>query len=260
MSMTLTTTNSPLIPTSMDQAIRLAEMMSRGKLVPQHLQGSPGDCLMIIEQSQRWGMSPFAVAQSTSLVKGRLNFEGKLIAAALHTSGILKSRLDYKFDGKGDDLTCTVSATLIGETEPRTLSVVYKNVRTENIWWTKQPEQQLSYSAARNWARRFAPEVMLGVTSPEEFEEVAQVSHADIGGQIIEGTAEPAVQQPAKRTVRQFLDDLKSELDEAQDRASVFAIVSREDVQKAFGGLKGSALSELEEMTDEADKRFPVGE
>src|SRR5215472_7510485 len=52
-----------LVPTDMDQAIRLAKAMSDAKMLPKHLQGDVGTCLMIVEQAMRWGMSPFAVAQ-----------------------------------------------------------------------------------------------------------------------------------------------------------------------------------------------------
>ena len=46
-------------------------------------------------------MSPFAVAQSTSVIQGKLMFEGKLVSAAVQSSGILSSRLAYDFDGEG---------------------------------------------------------------------------------------------------------------------------------------------------------------
>jgi hypothetical protein len=190
---TVTQPGNPMMPRSMDQAMRLAELMCQGKLVPTHLQNSPGDCLLVIEQSMRWGMSPFAVAQATSVVKGRLNFEGKLVAAALNSSGALASRLDYKFSGTGEALKCEVSATLHGETEPRKLTVEYAKVKTTNEWWVKQPEQQLSYSAARNWGRRFAPEVMLGVYTPEEFDDAPQ----QFSGTTIDATAETVKSEPA---------------------------------------------------------------
>ena len=87
MNAVITTGNTALTPTSMESAIKLAEMMARGKLVPSHLHNSPGDCLMVIEASMRWQMSPFAVAQCTSVIQGKLMFEGKLVAAALNASG-----------------------------------------------------------------------------------------------------------------------------------------------------------------------------
>ena len=70
----------------MDEALRLAEFMARARTLPKHLQASPGDCLMVVEQAMRWGMSPFAVAQATSVISGKMMYEGKLVAAAVETS------------------------------------------------------------------------------------------------------------------------------------------------------------------------------
>jgi hypothetical protein len=154
----------------MESAIQLAEMMARGKLVPSHLHNSPGDCLMVIEASMRWQMSPFAVAQCTSVIQGKLMFEGKLVAAALNASGILSTRLDYDFSGDGAQRAVTVRATLKGETKAREVTVFLAEAKTSNGMWTKQPDQQLVYAGTRVWARRHAPEVMLGVYAPEEFD------------------------------------------------------------------------------------------
>lgn len=165
-----TTGNTALTPTSMESAIKLAEMMARGKLVPSHLHNSPGDCLMVIEASMRWQMSPFAVAQCTSVIQGKLMFEGKLVAAALNASGILSTRLDYDFSGEAAQRAVTVRGTLRGETKAREVTVYLSEAKTSNGLWTKQPDQQLVYAGTRVWARRHAPEVMLGVYAPEEFD------------------------------------------------------------------------------------------
>ncbi|HQT38914.1 MAG TPA: recombinase RecT [Acidocella sp.] len=149
--------------------MRFADMMAQAKLVPDHLRSSPGDCLLVIEQAIRWGMSPFAVAQCTSIVKGRLNFEGKLVAAAINSANVLAGRLHYDFLADSTP-GIIVSGTLRGETERRAVTVFLKDVRTTNDIWNKQPEQQLVYAGTRVWARRFVPEVMLGVYVPEEFD------------------------------------------------------------------------------------------
>lgn len=153
---------------SMDQIMRLAEMMSKASLVPAHLQQKPADCLLVCEQAARWGMSPFAVAQATSVIQGKLMYEGKLVSAVLNSSGALNGRIS--FDVAKDGSSCTASAVLRGESQPKTVTVKIAEVKTANPMWTKQPEQQLCYSAARVWARRHCPEVMLGVYTPEEFD------------------------------------------------------------------------------------------
>jgi hypothetical protein len=169
-AMVTTGGSNAMTPTSMDAAIKLAEMMARGKLVPAHLHNSPGDCLMVVEQALRWQMSPFAVAQCTSVIQGKLMFEGKLVAAALNASGVLSSRLDYEFSGANGQRAVTVRGTLRGETKPRDVTVFLQDAKTTNGMWVKQPDQQLVYAATRVWARRHAPEVMLGVYAPEEFD------------------------------------------------------------------------------------------
>lgn len=186
--MSLTVTGgSALVPHNMDAAIKLAEMMARARMVPAHLQGQVGDCLMVVEQAGRWGMSPFAVAQCTSVIQGRLMYEGKLVAAALHTSGALATRLSYDYSGEGASRVVRVSAVLAGETEPRFVDVRLADAKTTNKMWTTQPDQQLAYHGARVWARRYAPEVMLGVYAPEEME-TAPAAHS---GPTIEARAEP---------------------------------------------------------------------
>ena len=160
---------TPLMPSDMDQAIRLAKAMSSAKMLPKHLQDDIGTCLMIVEQAMRWGMSPFAVAQCTSSIGGKLMFEGKLVAAAVESSGTIEGHFDYAFSGEGDDRQVTVSARRKGETNDRQLTIKLRDVRTNNEHWKKQPDQMLVYSSTRNWARRYTPAVLLGVYSPEEF-------------------------------------------------------------------------------------------
>ncbi len=235
MSLTTTTTGAGLVPQSMDQAVRLAEMMAQGRLVPNHLQKSPGDCLMVIEQAMRWGMSPFAVAQSTSVIQGKLMFEGKLVAAALHSSGALSTRLNYEYTGEGDKRAVRVSATLAGETEPRFVDVRLADAKTTNGMWTKQPDQQLAYHGARVWARRYAPEVMLGVYAPEEMEP-APVAYP---GPTIEARAEPPA-TPEPDRIKDGADALAARFAAVATAQDYYAIFDDEKTAKQMVWLKAN--------------------
>ena len=157
-------TTSGLVPKSMDEALRLAEFMAKARTVPKHLQDSPGDCLMVVELAMRWGMSPFAVAQGTSVISGKLMLEGKMVAAAVETSGAIVGHIDYSYAGEGEARAITVSATRRGETNPRTVTVTLKEAKTNNEMWKRQPDQQLAYHGVRVWARRWTPSVILGST------------------------------------------------------------------------------------------------
>jgi RecT family len=157
-----------LLPSSLSGAMDLAKMMADSTLVPTALQKKPADCLLVIEQAMRWGMSPFAVAQCTSVIHGKLMFEGKLVAAVVNANGDLSERLNYSYSGEGQNRTIKVSGKVKSEPEPRCVDVTLKDVKTSNELWNKQPDQQLMYAGARIWARRHMPELMLGVYTPEE--------------------------------------------------------------------------------------------
>jgi len=276
-----TTGNTALTPTSMDSAMQLAEMMSRGKLVPSHLHNSPGDCLMVIEAAMRWQMSPFAVAQCTSVIQGKLMFEGKLVAAALNASGILSSRLDYDFSGKDAQRAVTVRATLKGETKPREVTVFLSEAKTSNGMWTKQPDQQLVYAGTRVWARRHAPEVMLGVYAPEEFDRADAFTGPTIESDtrdtlnaevplkaaaastprapVVRGPAEAPVERTDEQW-QKWLDKLRGALGVLYRRDEVVEIAGRKSIADATADGPPWVRREIASMLAEAYARFPEDE
>jgi len=194
MSLTTQSTGaSALVPRDMREAMELAKMMASTGFLARELQ-NPGGAIFVMEQAMRWSMSPFAVAMETSFIQGKPMFSGKIVAAAVVSSGAITGRLAYAYEGQGDNRTITVSGTVRGEAEPRTVTVRLGDARTQNKVWTSQPDQQLAYHGARVWARRHTPEVMLGVYSEEEFEPATPMPPAR--GPTVDAAA-PYVRQAA---------------------------------------------------------------
>jgi hypothetical protein len=265
----------------MEQAMRLAELMSKARLVPEHLQGKPGDCLLIIEQAGRWSMSPYAVAQCSSLVHGRLCYEGKLVAAAVESLGAIDGHFDYTFTGSGDALEVTVSAVRSGEKVPKTITLKWKDAYTVDKegrvqkHWSKQAEQQLCYAGTRIWARRWTPAVILGVYVREEFE-----SGGLPDGKVIDAVAEPAggdpreavnatvplkdtpapetTEEKPRQTFTEWKAGIAELLGQAQSIAGVEAIVKHEDVQKILFEGRPKQQEALTEMLEEAKDRVAL--
>jgi len=175
---------------SMDKMLRMAEIMASGKTtVPEHLRGNVGDCMAVITQAMAWGMNPFAVAQKTHLVSGKLGYEAQLVIAVLNgVRSPLVTRIAFEWSedwngvaGKSDKSEknwVRVSARLRGEAEPRVLQVTMAQVGdTRNSSnWAADPRQQIAYLAAKRWGRLHAPDVILGVYTPDELEDVAPTS------------------------------------------------------------------------------------
>ena len=182
-----------------DRMYQLAEVMASSKMtVPKHLQGNAGDCMAIVMQASQWKMNPFAVAQKTHIVNGNLGYEAQLVAAVINSSGVVSDRFSFewkgdwdRYDGNSPDknleksLTVIVSATIKGEVEPRKLMVSMSQATVRNSpLWKSDPKQQLAYLAQKKWARLFAPDVILGVYSADEFEDAPKMKDVSPDGNI----------------------------------------------------------------------------
>lgn len=195
---------------NLNAMIRVSELMAgSGQAVPRHLRKNAGACFAVTSQAMRWNMDPFALAQKTYTTDDTspLAYEGQAIIAALNNSPLLTKRLQFEWGGpwekiigrfvwkestkKADDngkpkkylakawddneeqgLYCTVTATLVGEREPRVLQLFLMQARVRNSpLWVEDPRQQLAYLAGRRWGRLYAPDVIMGVYTPDELSE-----------------------------------------------------------------------------------------
>lgn len=164
------------------QLQRVAKLMSSASLAPAHLRGEGklGDCFLVAAQAFRWRMDPFSVAQHTYVLSGKLGYEGKLIAAVVNSSGKLQGSLDYRYSGSGDARSVTVSGKLVGDTEPREITGTVGGWRTSNEQWKKNADQMLAYRGAREWARRYMPEAVLGIQAEDDLAPQRSVTMRDV--------------------------------------------------------------------------------
>lgn len=153
-----------------EQIQRVAVMMCKSQFVPKHLQGPDkvADCVLVVGQALRWRADPFAVAQHTYVISGKLGYEGKLIAAMVNSSNKLKDNLNFEYSGEGKNRKVVVSGKLHGSKINRTIEGSVGAWETRNEQWAKNPDQMLAYRGAREWARRHMPEVLLGVTADDD--------------------------------------------------------------------------------------------
>jgi hypothetical protein len=165
-----TGTGGMLLPRSLGDVVAFATVMARADIaLPKHLRGNEGACLAVAMQAMRWEMDPFAVANKSYSVNDRLAYEAQLVAAVVHTRAPIKRRPDYSYDGAGPSRRCIVSVEMLDGTTKVYESPQFGQITTKNSpLWKSDPDQQLGYFAIRSWARRHAPEVILGVYTPDE--------------------------------------------------------------------------------------------
>jgi hypothetical protein len=161
---------------NLDRLERIAERMASGRMtVPEYLRGNTGDCMAIAIQAMLWNMDPFAVAQKTHIVSGRLGFEAQLVNAVLQNSGAIRGLPHYEYRGEGNTLECRVGCVPRGEADIRWgewLSIGMVTTKNSPLWKVN-PRQQMGYLQVKNWARAFAPGAILGVYTIDELEDFA---------------------------------------------------------------------------------------
>lgn len=205
-----------------EHCYRIATAMAKASLIPDHLtigrdkKELPmdmiiGNCFMIVNQAIRWGMDPFALPAETYVVGSKLGFQGKLVAAVINARAGLHHPLSAIYtSGRGDDL----AAVVFGSREPipkdawpllklyakdesgeaytdlmalgvLCIRISVGQAKTANQMWTKDPQQKLFYSGATKWARRHAPEIILGVLTDDDLERI-QGASGDGRGMVVE--------------------------------------------------------------------------
>jgi hypothetical protein len=200
-----------------DQIMRVADVMARATTLPDHLKSNSqdpdvrfeetrGNCFMICNQSSHWGMDPFAVAQATAFVYGKFCYEGKLIRAVIRK--FLGFDLKYAFFGKLHDMERTVYVSDQelskqgdnGQAVPLTQEEIEDlrnqpgrkiTVGTLQKWhtkakgggvndnWVKDEDKMFRERGSREWCRQWAPGLMLGVYTTDEFDDVENSSRSN---------------------------------------------------------------------------------
>lgn len=202
MSTSIVPSESPIFGLStLDQALNFASQMAKANLLPAHLKGSPADCLRVVMQATRWGFDPFSVADKTSVINGKLMYEGQLVSAVVNARGNLSQKLRYEFSGSGDQMVLKVVGTIAGEDAPRDITLTHAKACTinKNGQMRINPDQQMCYIGARLWARRHTPELMLGVYTPDEMDPEDPALLNVTPGQDAEPAAPERPKAPSRR-------------------------------------------------------------
>ena len=161
---------------SMLEVMEFSKLMSlAGVAAAKHCRGQPGVCLAVTLQAIEWKMSPFAVASKSYVVNDVLSYESQLVHAVIESRAPLKSRLRCRYAGEGIERTCTVYGTFRDESEPHEYTTPkIRDIKVKNSpLWVSDPDQQLWYYGSRAWARKWCPEILLGIYTPEEVETIA---------------------------------------------------------------------------------------
>lgn len=161
------------------QLYEFALIMSKSDIVPVHYRGKPENAFVAVQTAYRMNLDPMMVMQNTFVVSGKLGMNSAFAISLANSSGRLKSGITYHIEGSGDSLRVTAKAMLKSSGEEINYSIGMKEAKAEG--WTKNPkysslpELMLRYRAATLLIRTHMPEVLNGMHTVEELEDVKAV-------------------------------------------------------------------------------------
>ncbi|MFP4561581.1 MAG: MucR family transcriptional regulator, partial [Thiohalorhabdus sp.] len=169
-----------------ENAQRMAQALASSTLVPQEYRGNQnlGNVLIALELSQRTNSSPMMVMQNVNIIQGRPSWSSQFIIAALNSCGRF-SPLRFSVEGEGDDKTCRAWAYDKASGEVLEGPPVSIRMAKDEGWygrngskWKTMPDTMLRYRAAAFFGRLYAPDILMGMQTADELQDIGPSANA----------------------------------------------------------------------------------
>jgi len=160
---------------------RIAQMFAQSDLVPQHFRGNVANCAIALQMAYRMNIDPMMALQNMYVVHGNPGLSSQLCIALANQSGVFDGPIEFEQAGTGNNLTVTAVARLARSKREVRLAVSFQQAMDAGWprakdgikpFWKAMPEQMLRYRSAVFLIRAYAPDVMMGMHTKEEWEDL----------------------------------------------------------------------------------------
>lgn len=176
-------------PVGFEAYKKMAECLNESTMVPIHYQGPEklSNCMIALDLSARIGLSPLMVMQNLDVVYGVPSWSGKMVLALVNSSGLFRDPIEFEWKGeKGkDEWGCRCIATMKGTgTNVQGPWVDIALAKAEGWYdrkdsqgrfcskWRTLAELMLRYRAGSYFGKTICPQVLLGLGTREEQEDI----------------------------------------------------------------------------------------
>lgn len=164
---------------SFEHAQRVSKMLASSSLIPKDYQNNIQNTMIALEMANRIGASPLMVMQNLYIVQGRPSWSSSFIIASINSCGKF-SPMRYDMEGEGtDDMTCAAWAydketkdKLYGPKITMAMAQAEGWLGKSGSKWKTMPSLMIRYRAAAFFGRLYAPEIMMGMQTMEEIQDV----------------------------------------------------------------------------------------
>lgn len=165
--------------------LTIGKMYAESGMVPKHYENKPGACAIATQMAMRCKVDVFLFMQNTYPVGNKIGIEAKLVIAMLNASGQIKGRVRWSpVAGTGKDRKCTAYVVDNETGERLEQTVTWAMVEAEG-WhnakgsqtskWMTLPDLMFQYRSAAFLCRTYYPDVLMGMHTIDEIEDMAVV-------------------------------------------------------------------------------------
>lgn len=171
----------------MQNAWKMATVISKTAIVPQAYKENAGSCLIAIDIANRMGLSPIMVMQNSQTVQGNFTWKGSACKGLIdNCKRFSKTKYVYVGEKGTDSWGCYLEA-YDNETEEiiRGAEVTIKMAKDEGWFgkngskWKTMPELMLQYRSATFFARAYCPDALMGFYTTEELIDIGKAESED---------------------------------------------------------------------------------
>jgi hypothetical protein len=170
-----------LVPTSMEQAIKMAQLIAESDLAPVNFKGKPGNVLIAVQMGAEIGISPMQAIQNIAIINGKPSIYGDMGKALLLSKGCRIEERDMREVQKLGEACCQVTRPDGAPPIVRTFSI--DNAKDAGLWkkagpWTTTPWRMLAWRAFWYAARDGASDMLRGLNGAEEVQDYSDLEPA----------------------------------------------------------------------------------
>lgn len=189
-------------PANFQEAMDIAEIMSRSQLIPKNFQGRPNDVVVAMMWSHTLGIPTVQGLQYIAVINGKPSMYGDGLLAVAMASGQMADFKETFVGGDSDDgLTAICTVKRKGLESPIIGQFSVADAKRAGLWgkigpWKQYPKRMLKMRARAFALRDAFPDILSGMGSGEEQEDIINGTHTEVSDQP------PAEEKPARKMPR----------------------------------------------------------
>lgn len=200
----VTVGKSGLQLSTLDDMWRFANCVVKAGLAPKGFD-KPEGVLIALEMGMEIGLPPMSALQNIAVINGRPGVWGDAQAAVCFNSGLLEGGIEDEYSGSAlkDDWTCRVRVRRKGVEKPYVGEFSYGEAKLAGLLtkesWAKYPRKMLFARARSDALRKAFPDVLKGIRSAEEMEDISDAAPTASKSKLFGGAKrEKAETKPAE--------------------------------------------------------------